>query len=334
MIARDYLLPVHDSFIINRVLHEMKITDIHTHGIAGYDTRETTEEHILKIAEIHGFHGVSDILLTIYPSSVQEMRRDMETVRKAVEIQQSSVRLHQPGSQNQNITQVGPSQEFLPAACRLATISGIHLEGPFLNPDRCGSLNANACIKPTEYMLKNLTEGFENLIKIITIAPEIPGALSLIRTITDMGAVVSMGHSDATYAEAEEGFHAGAKGITHLFNAMRGFHHREPGIAGFGLFNQDIYTEIIADPFHLHDRVIDMIFNIKNPDKIIIISDSVKETDREISSSGIRNDCDKLLGGSMAVTGSAERLVNMGYDKDIIMRCITKNPRAYLSCFR
>jgi N-acetylglucosamine-6-phosphate deacetylase len=149
-----------------------------------------------------------------------------------------------------------------------------------------------------------------------------------------MGAVVSMGHSDATYAEAEEGFHAGARGITHLFNAMRGFHHREPGIAGFGLFNQDIYTEIIADPFHLHDRVIDMVFNIKNPDKIIIISDSVKETDREISSSGIRNDRERLLGGSMAVTGSAERLVNMGYDKDIIMRCITKNPRAYLSCFR
>jgi N-acetylglucosamine-6-phosphate deacetylase len=288
----------------------MKITDIHTHGICGYDTRTTTAEDILKIAEIHGACGVSEIILTVFPSSVQEMRGYMDTIRKAVQIQQSLI----------------PSETRQPAI-----ISGIHLEGPFLNPVRCGALSAAACIEPTEYSLKALTESFEDMIRIITVAPEMPGALSFIRKLSDTGIVVSMGHSDATYAEAEEGFRAGAKGITHIFNAMRGVHHREPGIAGFGLLNQDIYVEIIADPFHLHDGVIELIFRIKNTDKIIIISDTVKETDRESRSSGVRDREGKLLGGSMVVTESAERLIKQGYKEDIIMKCITEIPQLYLS---
>jgi len=309
----------------------MKITDIHTHGIGGYDTRTTTEEHILKIAEIQGSYGISDILLTIYPSSIQGMREHMETVRKAMETQQSSVQSHQSGLKNQNTSQrstsVGPfSDDYRPA-----TIAGIYLEGPFLNPLQCGSLNAENCIEPTEYAFKELTEGFEDIVKIITVAPEIPGALRLVKKISDMSVLVSMGHSDATYAEAEEGFRAGAKGITHIFNAMRGFHHREPGIAGFGLSNQEVYVEIIADPFHLHDRVIDLVFKIKNPEKIIIISDTVKETVKEHRRSGVRDDRGKLLGGSMVVTESAKRLIKRGYDEDVIMRCVTEHPERYLS---
>ena len=96
-----------------------------------------------------------------------------------------------------------------------------------------------------------MIEGFEDIVKIVTIAPELEDALHLIKTMSNMGIIVSLGHSDATYQETEKAFHAGAKGITHLFNAMRGFHHREPGIAGFGLTNPDIYVEVIADPFHL-----------------------------------------------------------------------------------
>ena len=310
---------------------EMKIIDIHTHGIDGYDTRTTTEEDILKIAEIQGSYGVSDILLTIYPSPLHGMREHMETVRKAMEIQRSSVSRHQSGSIGQDSPKTKTPAALMPNDCRPATISGLHLEGPFLNPLRCGALCAESCIEPTEDVFRELSEGYEDIIKIITIAPEMHGALRLMRKISDMGILVSMGHSDATYAESEQGFRAGAKGVTHIFNAMRGFHHREPGLAGFGLSNQDVYIEIIADPFHLHDRVIDLIFKIKNPEKIIIISDTVKETDEGNRISGVRDDRGKLLGGSMPVTESAKRLVRQGYDEEVIMRCITENPRAYLS---
>jgi len=142
-----------------------------------------------------------------------------------------------------------------------------------------------------------------------------------------------MGHSNATYAEAEAGFNAGAKGITHIFNAMSGFHHRNPGLAGFGILNQDIYIEVIADPYHLHLKTLELIFKTKNHDRIIIVSDTVKET-KTSSPSIFKEGTDiygKLSGGCMTITESSKRLIKMGYDEDDIMACITRNPERYLS---
>ena len=286
----------------------MKIIDIHTHGIGGYDTKTANEEHILKIAEIHGSSGISEIVFTIYPDTIKVMRENIASVKRAMEKQKNPLY---------------PSR-----------IIGVHLEGPFLNPAKCGALKALAFIESTEYNLKELIEGFEDMVKIITIAPEIDGATGLIRKISKRGIIVSMGHSDATYAEAEAGFHAGAKGITHLFNAMRGFHHREPGIASFGLLNQNIYVEVIADPYHLHPMTLEMIFKFKNPERIIIISDSVKETksgEMRNKVKGIINAHRKLSGGCMTIVESSKRLIEMGFDESVIMRCVTENPERYLS---
>jgi len=164
----------------------------------------------------------------------------------------------------------------------------------------------------------------------MTIAPEIEGAEGLIRKISSMGIIVSMGHSDATYAEAERGFQSGARGITHIFNAMRGIHHREPGIAGFGLLNKDVFIEVIADPFHLHERTIELVFKVKNPERIIIVSDSVKQTQTSSKSHGITGGDGRLSGGSMTVTEVSERLIRMGIAEQTVKRCITENPERYL----
>ena len=290
----------------------MKIIDIHTHGIGGHDTETTDIDQILKIAEIQGSQGVSEILLTIYSASIQRMRENMETVRKAMEKQRELFSVY--GGKK-----------------RVAKIVGLHLEGPFLNPAKCGSLNAGTFLGPTEQRFRELIEGFENLVKIITMAPEIIGAAGLIRKISDAGIIVSMGHSDASYSEAEAGFHCGAKGITHIFNAMRGIHHREPGIAGFGLLNNEVYIEVIADAFHLHPKTLALILKTKDRDRIIIISDSVKDTKAGGSlEEGIADSQGKLHGGSLAITGSAKRLVEMGYDEGMIMDCISTNPERYL----
>ncbi len=298
----------------------MKIIDIHTHGIGGYDTRTTVEDHILKIAEIHGSYGVSEIIPTIYPATIKVMREHMEVVRKAMEKQK-----------NISNPPLSPFSKLLTPNSQLSTIIGVHLEGPFLNPSKCGALNAITFIEPTEYNFKELIEGFEDVIKIITIAPEINGATKLIKNTTDMGIIASMGHSDATYSEAEAGFHAGAKGITHIFNATRGFHHREPGIAGFGLLNKDIYIEVIADPYHLHQKTIELIFKTKNPDRIIIVSDSVKEATPFTKSQGVMDTHGKLLGGCITIAESSQRLIEMGFDEDVIIKCITENPERYLN---
>lgn len=305
----------------------MKIIDIHTHGIGGYDSRTTDVEHILKTAGIHGSYGVSQIIPTIYPATIKVMRENMEVVRKAMERQKD---ISDPPS---------------PATPRPSFIAGVHLEGPFLNISKCGSLNAMTFLDPSEYHLKELVEGFEDMVKIITLAPELNGAVALIRKISDTGIIASMGHSDATYAEAEDGFNAGAKGVTHIFNAMRAFHHREPGLAGFGLMNQDIYIEVIADPHHLHPAMFEIIFKVKNNDKIIIISDSVKETKtysphaagltaREAiagKTQGVTDARGRLLGGSMTVTEAVKNLVEYGFDEAVAMKCITVNPVMYLN---
>ncbi|MDP2755060.1 MAG: hypothetical protein Q8P40_11820 [Nitrospirota bacterium] len=302
----------------------MKIIDIHAHGIGGYDTRTTAEGDILKIAEIQGSYGISEILLTIYPSIVKVMRENMDAVRKAIEMQKEKLPPFSP-----LLAKGGAGGGSLPSR-----IIGVHLEGPFLNPSKCGALNAGAFAEPAEYKLKELIEGFEDIVKIMTIAPEIKGAAGLIKKMYDRGIIVSMGHSDATYADAEAGFNAGAKGITHIFNAMRSFHHREPGLAGFGLLNQDIYIEVIADPYHLHSKTLELIFKTKNPYRIIIVSDTVKEAKvREEKDQGITNIHGRLSGGCMTITESSKRLIKTGYNESAIMDCITKNPESYISSF-
>ncbi len=314
----------------------MKTIDIHTHGIGGYDTRTTSAEDILEIARIHGSHGVSAMTATIYPGPIDEMRRSMAAVKQAMELQVAGCNLHVAGS----------SPDFEVASAR---IIGIHLEGPFLNPSRNGALDCGSFVSSNLVTFERLIEGFEDVVGIITVAPELEGATKLIKAAADRGIRVSMGHSDATFAEAEAGFHAGAKGITHIFNAMRPFLHREPGIAGFGLMNRNVYVEVIADPFHLHPETIKLIFATKDPRKIVLVSDSVKETrtsgigqraegrrqanrghgDTDVSH-GIMNTDGILQGGSMTITEAADRLMQLGIEKDLILPCISSNPASYL----
>lgn len=211
-----------------------------------------------------------------------------------------------------------------------AAILGVHLEGPFLNPARGGTLDGNSFLPTKISHYKELIEGFGEVVKIITVAPELDGASLLIKSIADTGIIVSMGHSNATHSEAEAGFNAGAKGITHIFNAMRDIHHREPGISGFGLTNPHIYVEIIADPFHLHPKTIELIFSAKKPGKIIIVSDSVKNAQTDITAQGIADSTGRLLGGSTTITESAQYLIGLGFQKDRIERCISNNPEMYL----
>ncbi len=302
----------------------MKIIDVHTHGIGGYDTTTASVDDILKIAKIHGSFGVSEIVLTIYPAALKVMRKNMDAVKKAMEIQDARCTIQDAGSKRQRSEQKTNNNKN-------AKIIGVYLEGPFLNRKYCGALKKSSFQEPSEYALQKLIDGFEKIVKIITVAPELKGSLKLIKKISDKDIIVSMGHSDATFSEAEAGFHAGARGITHIFNAMRSFHHREPGLAGFGLLNKDIYIEVIADPHHLHSKTIELIFRTKSPQKILLISDTVKESlvKRDVKI-GIKDSSDRLLGGSMPVTESAKRFVQMGLDESVIRKCFTANPNRYL----
>jgi N-acetylglucosamine-6-phosphate deacetylase len=338
----------------------MATIDIHTHGIGGYDTKGATPQDILRIAEIHGSHGVSAIIPTIYSGPTEKMRADIAAVKKAMELQaagSSGSRFKVRASRLGQISQINEltldktnTRNLEPSATAPedghrtldieqrpcgdappATILGVHLEGPFLNPAHAGALEGNSFLTAKISRCKKLLEGFYDVVKIITVAPELDGALDLIRLISDTGIIVSMGHSDATYSQAEAGFSAGAKGITHVFNAMRGIHHREPGIAGFSLMNPHIYVEVIADPFHLHPKTIELIFGTKKPEKILIVSDSVKTAETDSAAHGITDSAGRILGGSMSITESMKYLIGLGFQQNIVEQCVSSNPLMYLA---
>jgi N-acetylglucosamine-6-phosphate deacetylase len=291
--------------------------DLHTHGIGKFDTRTSRPDRILKIAEIHGRAGTGAILPAIYSGSIKVMRENIEAVKKAMKMQQSPGIGGQAAGRGLSADLYGRSR-----------ILGVHLEGPFLNPARQGALDRHSFIKPSVSSLKELIAGYEDIIRIMTIAPELPGALQVIEACVHRGIRASMGHSDATLSEAADGKKAGASAVTHIFNAMRPFHHREPGLAGFGLLDEDVYIEVIADGAHLHPETLRLVFSLKRYDRVIIVSDSVKGPR---TGSPVFNSRGTLAGSGVTLSDSVAVLkgINLS-DKEILYAGI-HNPRRLLT---
>ncbi|MCK4910610.1 MAG: amidohydrolase family protein [Thermodesulfovibrionales bacterium] len=279
-----------------------EVIDVHTHGAGLLDTRAGSARDIQDMAGLYGQAGVTAILPTIYPGEIDQMHRDMAAVMEAMEEQ-------------------GPYEDNEDRQEGVARILGVHLEGPFLNPERSGALDAASFLAPTSDNLSEVTGGFKEIIKVMTVAPELDGALGVIEQCADMGIRVSMGHSDATYAEAAEGKRAGATCVTHLFNAMRPFHHREPGLAGFGLFDPDVYVEIIPDGVHVVPEVVEMVFKLKPLERILLVSDSVKGP---MYRDGV------LQGSKIMLSRAAHALGRSSIEPAAIQRALSDNPKKYL----
>lgn len=155
-----------------------------------------------------------------------------------------------------------------------AKIAAIHAEGPFINPAKKGAMDEKSILAPSCEKLLQLIEHGQGLLKLITLAPEMDGALDVIALAVQKGLTVSMGHTDATYEAAKAAIEAGATQSTHTFNAMRALSHREPGILGAALTDPRVTCEMICDHTHLHPAILKLIYQIKGADKINIISDS------------------------------------------------------------
>ena len=271
------------------------LVDLHVHGAGEYDTQTRRQDDIQRIAMVHGERGTAAILPTVYPADIEVMRDSLNAVQRAMSAQREG-----------------------------AKVLGAHLEGPFLNTERAGALDPKSFLEPDPEALDRLVDGYEDIIRIVTIAPELPGALKLIERCREKGFLVQMGHSDATFEQAEEGKQAGATGITHLFNAMRGFHHREPGLAGFGLMDEEIYVEVIADMVHLHMTSLRMVLDMKPPDRIILVSDSVKGPGW--GNGPVRGPGGMLLGSGISLADCVKNLVSLGVAPDRAAHFATDNP--------
>jgi N-acetylglucosamine-6-phosphate deacetylase len=159
--------------------------------------------------------------------------------------------------------------------CEDGTLAGIHLEGPFLAAARCGAHDPALLRAPDLALLDRLLTAGRGHVRHVTVAPELPGALEAISHLRARGVVAAVGHTDASCAQTTAAFAAGAGLVTHLFNAMRPLHHRDPGPIGAALTDPGVTCEVIGDGVHLADATVGMLFAILGADRIALVTDAM-----------------------------------------------------------
>lgn len=211
----------------------------------------------------------------------------------------------------QRVMTVGP-----PTGYTGAVPIGLHLEGPMLSPKQPGT-HDTLHLRDPEAVVHD-TWSPDTGVRMVTLAPELPGALDLIEALVESGVVVSIGHSDATYDEAVAGIRHGATVGTHLYNAMSAFRHREPGLVGALLDETEVATEIIVDGIHSHPAAVRVAWQAKGPDHLVLITDAmaamgmghgrfvISSVDVTVDEAGPRN-ADGVLAGSVLTMDEAVR---------------------------
>lgn len=219
--------------------------DVHLHGAGGAmfeDGRDDAVEHISTVLPQFGTTAIAATIAALPP----------DRLRAAV----------------QAIAGAAPR-------CGGARILGIHLEGPFLNPRRAGAQSAAFMRPPSVDEVDALQACSAGMIRLVTIAPELPGALDFIAAMRARGVAVALGHSEAAEDEVLAAIGAGARHVTHLFNAAAPLHHRAPGLVGTALTDERLSVELICDGVHLHWRAVDIALRCKAADKVVLVSDGV-----------------------------------------------------------
>lgn len=227
------------------------LIDCHMHGAAGYDVMDADVDGLAQIAKSLVKEGTTGFLATT-------MTMDDSSIESALK----SVAEYN----------LGGHKDFKKGS----KILGVHLEGPFLSTKHPGAQNKAHIKKPDIELFDKWQDISLNSIKLITIAPEEPNGIGFIKHLKDNGVVVSIGHSDATYEQANEAISAGACHCTHLFNAMRPFHHREPGLPGAVLVSDEIMAELIVDGVHLHAGSVKLALKAKGLDKLMLVTDAMR----------------------------------------------------------
>ena len=221
--------------------------DAHTHGGHGYDFMESSPDQIGDILRWMTSTGITGVLPTVATASLEEQVRIVKLLRE--------VRERNP---------LG------------ATILGIHVEGPYISQERRGGQPEQGIRLPSITEMEALIEASGGAIRLVTLAPELPGALELIRFLKHHHIIASVGHSDATYEQVVAAAEAGLTRASHLFNAMRGLHHRDPGAVGAVLVRDDIYAEIILDGVHLHPVTAQIAIRAKGLERIVLVTDATQ----------------------------------------------------------
>jgi N-acetylglucosamine-6-phosphate deacetylase len=218
--------------------------DLHMHGGGGAQITTDDPDEIMTAVAFHQRHGTTRTLASLVTDQLDRMAASVRTIADIVH--------GTPGS----------------------SIAGVHLEGPFLNPTKRGSHHSEYLLAPDVSALRHLLDSGAGTVRVVTLAPELPGGMDLVRELVESGVIAAVGHTEATFDQAREAFAVGARLATHLFNAMRQFHHRDPGPAGAALADDTVTCELINDGFHVHDEAVRIATAAAGPERIAFITDA------------------------------------------------------------
>ncbi len=223
------------------------LVDVHFHGCVGEDFSDGTPEGLQKIADYELSQGVMYLCPAGMTLPEEQLVKVCETA--------ANHRLHNTGG---------------------AEVVGVHLEGPFLSPAKKGAQNGEFLHDPDIPMLKRLQEASGGCVRLVTVAPEQPGAMEFIRAAAEMGITVSVGHTAADYDTAKAAFAAGANHVTHIYNGMPPIHHRAPGVILAAYDTPDVQAEMICDGIHHHPAITRATFRLFGAERMILISDTMR----------------------------------------------------------
>ncbi|MCS4487136.1 N-acetylglucosamine-6-phosphate deacetylase [Staphylococcus americanisciuri] len=252
--------------------------DIHIHGGYGHDVMDASVEGLAALSEGLLSEGTTSYLATTMTQSNTAIHSALETVATYVEQAQAT--------------------PFKPAA----EILGVHLEGPFISEHKVGAQNPAFVQRPSVQQVQAFQKSANQLIKIMTYAPEVEGAQETLATLGNE-IIFSMGHTVATFEQATEAVAHGAKHVTHLYNAATSFAHREPGVFGAAWTNPFLHTEIIVDGIHAHPAAVDVAYRMKGNHALYLITDAMR-------AKGLQDGEYDLGGQNVIVKGKEARLAS------------------------
>lgn len=286
--------------------------DTHIHGIGGYGTDDYEADSILKMSEILARYGVTSFIPTLYAAPEKEMTRGIKAIVKAMG--------HEKG----------------------AHILGMHLEGPFISPERLGVQSPNS-ISPVDLpLMKRLWKASKGKIINMTLAPELKHTRELALFCIEQGIIMQAGHTNATYQNMQEGMQVRIMHTTHLFNAMSRMHHRDPGAVGAVLIHPELSCEFIADGIHIDPNLIKLLVQYKPLDKLVVVTDSLKPTKQKAEHLFANNEevyldkcfyrkSDNVIAGSaMTMIDSVKNLVSWGLSVEQAIQMSSANPAQVL----
>ncbi len=301
----DIILDASDCYVIPGLV------DVHFHGCVGEDFSDATPDGLQAIADYELSQGVTYIC----PAGMTLPEKQLEKICRNT----AAHRAKNAGG---------------------AEVVGVHLEGPFLSTAKKGAQNENFLHDPDIDMLHRLQEASENSVRLVTVAPEQPGAMEFIRDAVQNGITVSVGHTVADYETAMAAFEAGANHATHLYNGMPSIHHRSPGVIGAAFDSPGVQAELICDGVHIHGAIVRLTFQLFGAERMILISDSLRATGmpdgqypfggQEIEVHGNRATIvghpETLAGSVTSLMGCLRQAVAFGIPLADAVRACTYNP--------